>query len=732
MLLLSFAVALLGVAGCPDRDSGHDPDADPDARARSIVAQMTLEQKIAQTHGSGSFSGDFRIVHGVPELGIPALTVTNGPAGVGPGPEPLGNVPATALPSPLLLAATWDPAMASKYGDVQGAEMRAIGRNLLEAPDVDLARVPINGRTFEAFGEDPVLISRLAVANIRAIQAHGVLAMVKHYAANNQERERASVDVVVSERALRELYLLPFEVAVREGEVASVMCSYNSVRGAFSCENAWLLRDVLKGEWGFRGFVQSDFYAVKSTIPTANAGMDLEMPSPLFFGARLRDAIEAGEVSEERLDDMLVRRYREMIRFGLFERDASTSPIPAEEHAAIAREIAAAGTVLLVNRDALLPLDPAQIGRLAVVGPWSTKAATGGGGSSMVNPIRSITPLEGLVRRLEGTGVEVVSDDGADPGAAAQLAASADVAIVVVGDFEREGVDRETLALPDAQDELVAAVAAANPRTVVVLHAGAPVLMPWVESVGAIVEGWYPGGEDGLVTAAMLFGDENPSGKLPITFPASDAQGPAAGRPARYPGVDGRVHYDEGLAVGYRWYDASGETPLFPFGYGLSYTSFRIGAPSVSPERIHPGDTVQVEVDVENEGGRVGAEVVQVYVAYPPELGEPPRQLRAFERVSLEPGETRRVRLTLDERSLAIWDEASRGWRVAAGSYTILVGTSSVDTPYAVPLIVDPPERAATERVQPRSASSGASRRGGRAGLGLRGGGARPAVPPST
>lgn len=676
------AVLVLLFGGC----AGDGDGSSADARARGVVGRMTLEQKIAQTHGSAP-PEDFRVVLGIPELGIPALTVTNGPAGVGPGPEILGNVPATALPSPLLLAATFDPALAAKYGHVQGAEMRAIGRNLLEAPDVDLARVPINGRTFEAYGEDPLLVARLAVANIRAIQSHGVLAMVKHFAANNQELGRTSVDVAVSERTLRELYLPPFEAAVREGEVAAVMCSYNSVRGAFSCENPWLLGDVLKGEWGFRGFVQSDFFAARSTVASANAGMDLEMPAPRFFGEPLRAAIEAGDVAESRLDDMLVRRYREMIRFGLFDRAPEPFPIPADEHAAVAREIAAAGTVLLVNRGAILPLDPSRLGRLAVLGPWAGKAATGGGGSSMVNPIRRITPLDGIAARLAGTGVEVLGDStGAIP-AAVRLAAAADAAVVVVGDFETEGADRRTLALPNGQDELVAAVAAVNPRTVVVVHAGAPVLMPWAGQVAAVVEGWYPGGEDGAVTAAVLFGDANPSGKLPITFPASDGQGPAAGRPERYPGVDDVVRYDEGLAVGYRWYDATGERPLFPFGHGLSYTSFRLGVPHVSPAAPRAGASIEVGLDVENTGPVAGAEVVQLYVAYPAVLGEPPKQLRAFARVALAPGESRPVRLVLDERALAVWGEDG-GWSVTPGTYGILVGTSAANTPHELAVVV--------------------------------------------
>jgi len=647
----------------------------PDARARALVAAMTLEQKIDQTHGHAS-DEDFRVVRGIEALCVPDLTVTNGPAGVGPGPKPLNNVPATALPSPLLLASTWDPALAGKFGDVQGAEMRAIGRNLLEAPDVDLARIPINGRTFEAYGEDPWLVSRIGVANIRAIQSHDIIAMVKHFTVNNQEKFRNKIDVRVSERALRELYLPPFEAAVREAEVASVMCSYNSVNGAFSCENEELLTAILKQEWGFQGFVQSDFGAVRSTVATANAGMDLEMPLADFFGEPLLTAVTGGSVSESRLDDMLVRRYTQMFRFGLFDRAPSLSPIPVEDHARIAREIGAAGSVLLRNEDSVLPLEASRSVSIALLGPWATRAATGGGGSSMVNPIRAVTPAEGIARRLQGTDVRLTVDAEADPAKAAQLAGEADYAVVVVGSFETEALDRQDMSLPDEQDALIAAIAAANPRTIVFVHAGSPILMPWVDDVAAIVEGWYPGGEDGEVTAAILFGDSYPSGKLPITFPVLETDG-LANSPERYPGVDGRVYYDEGLMVGYRWFQSQGIEPLFPFGFGLSYTSFAIDDLVLANNTVTSGEPVELQVRVTNTGDREGAEVVQAYVAYPTGLGEPPRQLRAFQKVHLQPGESQVVDLALDARAFAIWDEVAGAWVVNPGTYKILVGDSS-------------------------------------------------------
>jgi len=377
---LLFASTPLGGASAVAAECGTPPwqgvGSSPDARAQAVVAAMTLDQKIAQVHGDFSL-GDFRLVPGIPELCIPDLTVTNGPAGVGPGPEILGNVPATALPPALLLAATFEPKLAKRYGRIQGAEMRDIGRNLLEAPDVDIARTPLNGRTFEAYGEDPWLVSRIGVKNIRAIQSHGIIAMAKHYVVNNQETLRFTIDVVVDERTLREIYLPSFKAAVVEAGVSSIMCSYNRVNGPHSCENDVILNQILKGEWGFNGFVQSDFGASKAG--SALAGMDLEMPFASFFGDVLKDAVVAGDVSESRIDDMLVRRYREMFRFGIFTRKVRTSPIPAERHARIAQKIGAAGTVLLRNEGGLLPLNPGTLSSIAVVGPWSTMTASGAG-----------------------------------------------------------------------------------------------------------------------------------------------------------------------------------------------------------------------------------------------------------------------------------------------------------------------------------------------------------------
>jgi len=651
-----------------------------EARARKIVAQMTLDEKIDQLHGIRTATV-FRFVPPVARLGVPALLVTNGPAGVGPG--DVVQSPATALPAPIGLAATWDVHAATKYGDIQGEELRDVGRNFLEAPDINMARVPLNGRTFEAYGEDPYLAGRLSVADIRAIQRHGVIANVKHYLGNNQEANRFAVSDAVDERTLREIYLPAFEASVREGHAQSVMCAYPKINGTFSCENGTFLTDVLKKEWGFDGFVTSDFGAVHSTAPSANAGLDLEMPTGIFFGDALKSAVQAGQVAEAVLDDKLIRRYTKMIEAGIFDRDAATTPIPAQEHGAIARALAEEAMVLLrnesVNGAPLLPLRADRLQKVALIGPYAGAAHTGGGGSSKVKPLYTVSPRDGLASRLPTASIDY--QDGSNLATAASSAAAADVAIVMVGDSESEGSDRKSLALANQQDDLVSAVIAANPRTIVVVKSGGPVLMPWIARAPAVLEAWYPGEEDGNAVAAVLFGAVNPSGKLPITFPVRESDMPTASSPERYPGVNGTAAYSEGVFIGYRHYDQNAIEPLFPFGFGLSYTTFSFARLQV--ERRHGARDVSGSIEVTNRGGVHGAEVVQVYVGDPSsaEVPEPPSQLKAFERVELEPGETRRIHFELPARSFAHWDTSTHAWKVSEGTYTIKVGNSSRHLP---------------------------------------------------
>ena len=559
LLCMSVAVFLAWHSAAQTMEARYDQ------RARDIVKQMTLDEKISQLHGiRDDEKGIYRFVPGVPRLGIPAFQITNGPAGAGPGGTrpPRPQAPATALPSPIALASTWDRRLAREYGVIAGAESRAIGNGLLEAPTINIVRLPQNGRTFEGYGEDPYLAGELSVANIEGIQSQGEIANVKHYVANNQETDRFIVNEEIDERTLREIYLPAFEASIKRGHSASLMCAYPKINGTFNCENSLLLNDILKKEWNFQGFVTSDFGAVHSTVPSAMAGLDLEMPTGKYFGDDLKAALESGAVPMSVIDDKLIRRFRTMMQFGLFDHPPQPQPIPARENGAKSREIAEQGIVLLKNSASLLPLDAAKLKTLALIGPMAMKAVTGGGGSSHVVPLYTIDPVDGIRRRTEGK-VNVMRDDGADPAQAAAVAKAADVAIVMVGMIDTEGRDHP-IVLGDAQDRLIETVAEANPRTVVVLKTGSAVLMPWVEKVSTILEAWYPGEEDGNAVARVLFGDVNPAGKLPITFPSTLPDLPA-NQPAQYPGVDGTAHYSEGVFVGYRHFDEKNLAPLFPF-----------------------------------------------------------------------------------------------------------------------------------------------------------------------
>ncbi|MFL6074130.1 MAG: glycoside hydrolase family 3 C-terminal domain-containing protein [Mycobacteriales bacterium] len=682
VLAVPFALSagLAGLAVAPATGATAAPPATPDQRAAALVAQMTLDEKITELHGIQD-SQHRRYVPGIPRLGIPPLRITNGPAGAGPGDDPT-QPPATALPAPIALAASFDPGLADAYGRVQGSEVRDLAHGLLEAPDINIARIPQNGRTFEGYGEDPYLVGRISAADIRGIQREGIIAEVKHFAANNQEANRFAVNEIIDERTLHEIYFPAFEASVKQGHSASVMCAYPKVNGLFACENPYLLQTVLRDEWGFTGFVQSDFGATHSTAPSALAGEDLEMPTGKFFDDAMRQAVADGSVPIAVIDRMLVRRFAVEIRFGLLDRPQTTTPIPVQADGAFALSAAEQSTVLLKNAGGQLPLRASALHSVAVVGPYAGAARTGGGGSSHVVPAYTVDPVTGLKNRL-GPGVAVSTADGSDIGAAAALAGAADVAVVMVGDNETEGHDRTSLALDGTQDQLVAAVAAANPHTVVVVKSGAPVLMPWLDQVPAVVEAWYPGEEDGDAVAAVLLGDVNPAGKLPISFPRAAGDVPAH-TPEQYPGVNGVATYSEGLAVGYRWYDQQNIDPLFPFGFGLSYTTFRFSDLTVTRPDRH--GRVRVGLDVTNTGRRTGAEVAQVYVSSPAAAGEPPRQLRGFQKVTLRPGQTRHLQLTLDARSFQTWNATSHTWTTIPGTYTIAAGDSSRSLPLHAPV----------------------------------------------
>jgi beta-glucosidase len=673
---VQFAIFFLAVALAGGNVPARAQNAND--HARRIVSKMTLQEKIEELHGIHT-PVHHRYVPPIPRLHIPALVVTNGPAGAGPG-DPDPQEPATALPAPISLAATWDTGLAHLYGVVAGGESRGLGNNLLEGPDINIARVPQNGRTFEAFGEDPYLVSRMGAAEIDGIQSQHVIADVKHYDANNQESDRLRVNEIVGERALREIYLPAFEAAVRQAHVAAVMCAYPKVNGTCNCQNDLLINQILKKDWGFQGFVTSDFGATHSTVPSALAGMDLEMPTGRYWGTALEAAVKSGQVPISMVDDMLVRRFSAMMELGAFYRPPKREPIPTKKDGAIARRIAEEGMVLLKNDGNLLPLNASRLRSIGVIGPYAAKAVTGGGGSSHVIPLYTVDPVKGIKDRA-GPGIRVAFSDGSDLSQAVALARSVDVAIVMVGDHETEGRDHP-ITLEGNQDQLVEAVVAANPHTVVVLKSGSVELMPWANQVPALLEAWYPGEEDGNAVAAVLFGDVDPSGKLPLTFPRQLADLPAS-TPQQYPGVEGVVRYSEGIFVGYRHYDEKGIEPLFPFGYGLSYTRFAYKNLKISPGGISDGGTqnVTVDLDITNTGSRAGAEIAELYLGLPSSVAvpEPPKELKGFEKVQLKPGETGHVHLVLDKDSISYRNTGQHRWAIMPGVYSVMVGASSRD-----------------------------------------------------
>nr|WP_260408393.1 beta-glucosidase [Planomonospora venezuelensis] len=606
-------------------------------------------------------------VKAVPRLGIPELRMHDGPHGV----SDVEGV--TAFPAPITLAATWDPALARRFGAALGAEARGKGVNVHLAPAVDILRVPQSGRVWESFGEDPHLTSALAAQEVRGIRSRHVIPTVKHYVGNNQETDRMLVDARIDERTLREIYYPPFEAAVEAG-AGAVMCAYNRVNGAYACENRRTLTEDLKESMGFTGWVMSDWLATRSGQKAARAGLDQAMPDDPLFSANLRLGLAAGTFPRARLDDMARRVLTPMIADGLFETRYGSPgrEVRTAAHTALAREIAVSGTTLLKNRDGLLPL-PKNTGSIAVIGTAAhDDVRITSAGSGRVLPPYVVTPYEGVEDRSGGAVTYTPGDGDGAAGlrAAADAAREADVAVVVVGLVTEEGKDRKDLRLPGNMDELVETVAAANPDTVVVLTSPAQVLMPWAGKVKAVVSSFLGGQELGNALAAVLFGDADPGGRLPMTVARRASDYPAGTR-RQFPGVGLRQVYSEGLRVGYRHFDATGTEPLFPFGHGLSYTAFSYRGLSVS------GSTVRVTV--RNTGSRPGVAVPQLYLQFPGGAGEPPRQLRGFAKVRLAPGEAATVTFRLPERAFQIW----RGgrWTTVPGRYTVHVGASSRDLP---------------------------------------------------
>ncbi|PTU32961.1 beta-glucosidase family protein [Stenotrophobium rhamnosiphilum] len=686
-----------------------NPKLSPAARSDLLLGEMTLMQKLSLLAGDdiiSAASGDpyAGISNGIPELGIPDLRMSDGPVGVR-GSE------ATAFPTPLSLASSFDPRLAQRTGKAVANEVRHKGNDLLHAPVLDIMRNPLAGRTFETYGEDPYLAERLGVEWIRGAQTEGVMANVKHYVMNTQEGQiglppitslvggRQLINHIVDERTLREMHLFPFEAAVREADVATVMCAYGFVNGSAACGSEFLLQQVLRDEWGFDGFVVSDYVlAVKDTVLSINNGTEIEMPLGMFYTpALLQVAVIAGLVTEETVDLRVGNILRTLFRFGFFDRAnyvRDDAAIDADAHQTVARESAEQGAVLLRN-DGTLPLSASSLNRIAVFGASATVRPSGGGSSAVI-PRRFISPLDGLTARLPNA--EIVHNAGTDAAAAATLAATADVAIIFVADKASEGVDKTCLSLdcPDLplsvlvpglpeigekpQDELIAAVAAANPKTVVVLQTAGPVLTPWRDQVAALMEVWYPGQEGGDAIARLLLGDTDPGGRLPVTFPKAEGDTPTAGNPLQYPSVANQILYTEGVFTGYRWYDKQSVEPAFPFGYGLSYTQFEY-----SDLKVKAGaGKLTVSLNVRNTGSRAGWATPQLYLGLPAPsaaVPQPPRVLKGFSKQWLKAGASVRTTFTLNDRALSYWDVDSSAWKVADGCYSVEAGAHSRDLP---------------------------------------------------
>jgi beta-glucosidase len=687
------------------------PSTDPDTRADALLGQMTQSEKLAMVQGGVTTNNTYGYtvplgaggwVPGNTRLNIPPLYLADGSVGVG---NAVGQ--ATALPSSLANAASWDLTEAAKYGGVIGTELADYGINVNLGGNVNLiGREPRDGRGFETKGEDPILAGKITAAHINAIQAQHIVGGIKHYSFNDQESGRGTANAIIDERSGRETDLLAFEIGVKDSNVQSVMCSYNLTNAQYDCENSHLLNDILKGDWKFPGFVMSDWWATHSTATAANNGLDQEQPNQQYF-SQLGAAVSSGQVPQSRLDNMVHRILRAMYAVGIFDHPQTIQPIPAAADAAVAQEIEETGAVLLKNAGAQLPLNAATVQSIAVIGLKADSAVLSGGGSAQVQPVGGAitgpnpcppcwaqvvwdpsSPLKAIEAKAPNAKVQFA--DGTDAQAAASLAAQSQVAIVFVSQWASEGMDEPSLALQDYtsttpvdQDALVSAVASANPHTVVVIESGGPVLMPWLAQVSAVLEAWYPGQSGGPAIADLLFGTANPSGKLPVTFPASDAQLPRPVTPQPPDGVTPfPVDYTEALQVGYKWFDAQGLTPLFPFGFGLSYTTFSIANGAVVNNlNAASKPNVQVTFTMTNTGGVAGAEVAQVYLGMPASLNEPPRRLVGWQKLMLQPGASQNMTLEIDENDsshpLSYWDTGTNAWKVASGTYTVWLGNSS-------------------------------------------------------
>jgi beta-glucosidase len=723
LAVLVFSLAILPTfAQSRGKQPWMNSSLSPDERASMVVKAMTLDEKISLLHGTGmaglgpvsplivSSNGGAGYVVAIPRLGIPAIQMSDAAYGVRMSGE--NGRYSTALPADIAGAASWDTDAAYEYGALIGRELRAQGYNMTLGGGINLTREPRNGRTFEYLGEDPVLAGTMVGSVMKGLQGQHVIGDIKHFALNDQESGRNAVNVNIDKRAARESDLLAFEIGLEKSNAVAVMCSYNRVNGDYACENKYLLTDLLKKEWKFKGFVISDWGGTHSIEKASAAGLDHEQPAWIFYGDDFKKAVESGKVPQAQLDDHVHRILWAMFSAGVIDDPPRRSVPDIMGGMEVSQKLAEQGTVLLKNDNAQLPLDASKVHSIAVIGPHADVGMISGGGSAQVDPPGGnaiMPPGQGRTYWMEqiwfptsplktikakAPAADVKFDSGSDPAAAAALAKSCDVAIVYAYQWESESMDLDSLALPGNQEELIGKVAAANPHTVVVLETGGPITTPWAGKVSAILEAWYAGSRGAEAVANIIFGDVNPSAKLPVTFPVSEADlpHPTVVKPPKesIPNnlnpdtwkqiaaglVPFQVTYDEGVKVGYKWYDAEKKPVQFPFGYGLSYTTY-----AYSGLKITGGKSPRVTFTVTNTGDRDGSEVAEVYASLPSAAGEPPKRLVGWSKVKLNRGEGKEVTVDVDQKYLSIFNVEQNGWQLIPGDYTFMVGGSSQSLP---------------------------------------------------
>lgn len=692
-------------------------------RVENALSLMTLEEKVAMCHGQSKFSSK-----GVARLGIPEIWTTDGPHGIREevfwdqwSGAAWTNDSCTAFPALTCLAATFNPEMAKLYGISIGEEARYRNKAVLLAPGLNIYRTPLNGRNFEYMGEDPYLTSLLAVPYIQGVQSNGVAACVKHYALNNQERDRMSVSVQVSERALREIYLPAFRAAVIKGESWSIMGAYNKLRGQHCCHNDYLLNQILKKEWKFDGVVISDWGGVHDTDEAVNNGLDIEMGSgrkynEYYLANPFLKGLKEGKYSVNVLDDK-VRRILRMIYRTIMNNDRPYGSMATEAHAQVTRKIATEGIVLLKNVGNVFPINTQKVKRIVVIGENAVRMMTVGGGSSSLKAKEEISPLKGLQSRF-GKDIEIQYAKGYEQrlykqakkvedtisfaaksdslrSIAINLAKTADLVLFIGGlnkeeGQDSEGDDRNTYELPYKQNELIESLVAVNKNVAVVLVSGNAVAMPWANKVQAIVQSWYLGSQAGNALADVLSGDVNPSGKMPITVAAKlNDYGSHSFGQETYPGIDKKQTYTEDILVGYRWFDTKKIVPTFAFGHGLSYTTFAYSKPVVNLKVASVNDTVKVSFTLTNSGKVAGAEVPQLYVGMlKSKITRASKELKAFQKVFLQPGESKQLILNVAVKDLAFYNESIKNWDIEAGAYKFTLGSSSRDSKGEVMVII--------------------------------------------